>query len=62
MRAFLVVGVLGSFTTFTTFSLDVVVMIERGAYWLVAIYVVASVVVAVAALFSGMSLFRWILA
>ena len=60
MRAFLVVGVLGSFTTFSTFSLDVVVIIERGAYWLLAIYVAASVVVSVATLFAGMSLFRWI--
>ena len=62
MRAFLVGGVLGSFTTYSTFSLDVVVMIDRGAYWLVAIYVAASVVVAVAALCAGMSPFRWILA
>ena len=62
MRAFLVVGVLGSFTTFSTFSLDVVTMIERDNYMFVAIYVTVSVVTAVAALFSGMVLFRWILA
>lgn len=62
MRAFLVVGVLGSFTTFSTFSLDVVTMIERGTYMFVATYVAVSVVVAVAALFGGMILFRWILA
>jgi CrcB protein len=61
MRAFLVVGVLGSFTTFSTFSLDVVTMIERGTYGLVAIYVSVSVIAAVAALFGGMSLFRWVL-
>ncbi len=62
MRAFLVAGVLGSFTTFSTFSLDVVTMIERGNYMFVAIYVTVSVVTAVAALFGGMALFRWILA
>jgi CrcB protein len=62
MRAFLVVGVLGSFTTFSTLSLDVLALIERGTYWLVAIYIVVSVVAAVAALFGGMILFRWILA
>jgi CrcB protein len=61
MRAFLVVGVLGSFTTFSTFSLDVVTMIERGNYMFVAIYVAVSVVAAVAALFGGMALFRWVL-
>ena len=62
MRAFLVVGVLGSFTTFSTLSLDVLALIERGTYWLVAIYIAVSVVAAVAALFGGMILFRWILA
>jgi CrcB protein len=62
MRAFLVVGVLGSFTTFSTFSLELVALIERGSYWPAAFYVAISVVAAVAALFGGMVLFRSILA
>ena len=48
MRAFLVVGVLGSFTTFSAFSLDLVLMIEHGSYGLAAAYVAVSVVAAVA--------------
>lgn len=62
MRAFMVVGILGSFTTFSTFSLDVVVMIERGTYWPAAFYMAVSVVATIAALFAGMILFRHVLA
>ncbi|MAF47135.1 MAG: fluoride efflux transporter CrcB [Rhodospirillales bacterium] len=62
MRAFMVVGILGSFTTFSTFSLDVVAMIERGTYWPAALYMAVSVVAAIAALFAGMILFRHVLA
>lgn len=62
IRAFMVVGFLGSFTTFSTFSLDVATLIERGDYWTLARYIVVSVAAAVAAMFAGMALFRWILA
>ena len=58
----LAVNIVGSFTNFSTFSLDVVARIERGTYWLVAIYIAVSVVAAVAAPFGGMILFRWKLA
>ena len=62
MRAFLVVGVLGSFTTFSTFSLDVVTLAERGQWLPAGSYVAASVVLSVTAFLGGMALFRQLLA
>jgi CrcB protein len=60
-RAFLVVGVLGSFTTFSTFSLDVVYLFERGQTASAAIYIAASVILAITAFLLGMKLLRLIL-
>lgn len=62
VRAFFVVGLLGAFTTFSTFSLDVVTLIERGEFLPAASYIIASMVLTVAALFFGMIIFRHILA
>jgi len=62
LRAFFAVGVLGGFTTFSAFSLDVVVMIERKA-WLGALgYALGSVVLAVLALFVGLMIARKVFA
>jgi CrcB protein len=61
-RVLLGVGVLGGFTTFSAFSLDVALMIERRAYGQAAAYSVASVVVSVVALFAGLMLMRRIFA
>jgi CrcB protein len=58
IRAFLVVGMLGAFTTFSTFSLDAVTLYERGALMAAALYIIASVVFSVAALFLGLALAR----
>ena len=58
VRAFLVIGLLGGFTTFSAFSLDVSLMIERNE-WLEALtYALASVVLSVGALFLGLWLGR----
>lgn len=57
-RAFLAVGMLGAFTTFSTFSLDVVLLIERGQLLLAGVYAVGSVVLAVGGLYLGMALVR----
>jgi len=57
-RVFLVTGVLGAFTTFSTFSLDVVTLFERGAMMAAGAYVAGSVAVGVLALFLGMWLGR----
>lgn len=62
MRAFVVVGVLGGFTTFSAFSLDVVLMIERGRLALAAGYIAATVLLAVGGLFAGLRLTRMLLA
>lgn len=62
MRAFLTVGVLGAFTTFSTFSLDTALLIERGAPGAAMLYVGASVLLGVGALFAGMALTRAVLA
>jgi len=54
LRLFIATGILGGFTTFSAFSLDVAVLYERGAVAQAAFYVAASIVVAVLALFLGM--------
>ena len=55
-------GVLGGFTTFSAFSLETALMIERKAFGQAAAYTVASVVLSVAALFAGMLLARRVFA
>ena len=57
-RLFLTTGILGGFTTFSAFSLDTALLIERHAYWLAAAYVAGSVAASILALFAGMSLIR----
>jgi CrcB protein len=58
IRAFLAVGMLGGFTTFSTFSLDVAVMAERHDWLVAALYIVLSVSLSVGALFLAMALVR----
>lgn len=58
IRLFAGVGVLGGFTTFSSYSLEAVLMIERRQYGLATTYVVGSVVLAVAALFVGLMIAR----
>ena len=49
-KLFLTTGVLGGFTTFSTFSLDSVLLIERGAYGLAMLYIGLSLVLSIAGL------------
>jgi CrcB protein len=58
MRAFLTTGILGGFTTFSAFSLDTALLIERGEWFSAALYIVASVALSVAALFAGLWVVR----
>ena len=57
-RLFLTTGILGGFTTFSAFSLDSALLVERHAYGLAAGYMVGSAAASVAALFFGLAIFR----
>ena len=57
-RLFLTTGILGGYTTFSAFSLDALLLYERGETALAALYVVASVGLAIAGLFAGLALVR----
>jgi fluoride exporter len=61
-RVFLTVGVLGGYTTFSSFSLDVMMLVMRGELAVAGGYVLASVIVSLAAIFGGLHLMRWVLA
>ena len=58
VRLFLTTGILGGFTTFSSFSLDAALLIERHAYALAAGYIVGSVAAGLSALFFGLAVFR----
>lgn len=58
LRVLLVTGFLGGFTTFSSFSLDTIILYERGAFALAAAYVMASVVLSLGATFAGMAVIR----
>ena len=58
LRGFLAVGVLGAFTTFSTFSLDVVVLAQRKELMLAGVYIASSVSLAILALFAGLAAAR----
>lgn len=58
LRLFLTTGILGGFTTFSTFSLDAVGLWERGELSAAFFYAGASVLLAFVAVFAGMILVR----
>ena len=58
VRSFLLIGVLGGFTTFSAFSLDLVTLYQRGAWMNAGLYLFASIVISIAALIGGMALIR----
>jgi CrcB protein len=58
LRLFAAVGVLGGFTTFSAFSLEAVLLIERRQLTLAGGYVLASVILSIAALFIGLMVAR----
>jgi fluoride exporter len=57
-RVFLTVGICGGFTTFSTFSLDAYVLMERGDWWPAFAYIAGSVLLSIAALVGGLQLVR----
>ncbi|WP_417451850.1 fluoride efflux transporter CrcB [Kordiimonas sp.] len=58
LRGFLTVGLLGGFTTFSTYSLETAMLIERGDWTGAAIYAFGSLALGLAALFIGIWLGR----
>ncbi len=61
LRIFLATGVLGGYTTFSAFSLELWQLADRGALTAAAIYLVASVILSVAGLVAGLAAARWML-
>ena len=58
LRLFVATGVLGGFTTFSAFSLDVANLWEKGALMPAAIYTIGTVLVCILAVFAGLWLAR----
>jgi CrcB protein len=58
LRLFLATGILGGFTTFSAFSLDAVLLWERGEVIAASVYVILSVALSIAALAVGLFLMR----
>jgi len=59
-RVFLVVGICGGYTTFSTFSLDIVTLLNRGETLAAGAYIIASVALGVLALYAGLHAMRLI--
>ena len=57
-RLFMTTGILGGYTTFSAYSLDVALLYERGALGMAALYATASVLLSIAGLFAGLTLVR----
>jgi CrcB protein len=62
VRAFLTTGILGGYTTFSTFSLEAAMLIQRHAYGQAAFYIAGSALLSVIALFAGLWLMRMVYA
>lgn len=58
VRLFVAVGLLGGFTTFSAFSLETMLMIERGAWASAFAYILVSVIASVGALALGLGMAR----
>ena len=57
-RAFLTTGILGGFTTFSAFSLDFALLVERKAHLAAGAYAAGSVLLSLVAVFAGLHLIR----
>ena len=61
LRLLLTTGILGGFTTFSTFSLESALLVERDQFAAAGIYVAASIVVGIGALFAGLAVVRFLI-
>ena len=62
VRLFFMTGILGGFTTFSTFSLDVVVLWQRGATMAAIGYVLVSLALSILALLAAMAVIEAMMA
>lgn len=60
LRAGVFIGLLGGFTTFSAFSLDVASLTGRSAWAEAGIYIMASVVLSIGGMFIGVRAARWV--
>jgi CrcB protein len=60
VRPFLGVGVLGGYTTFSTYAVDIRGLVQSGAPLVAAVYLVGTVVAAIGAVFAGVGATRWV--
>lgn len=58
LRLFLATGLLGGFTTFSAFSLDVVLLWESGRAGMAVLYALGSMILSIAGLFLGLAVMR----
>lgn len=61
LKLFLMTGFLGALTTFSNFSMDAVLMFEKGEWFYSSLYIAGSVFLSILALFAGMFLVRQVL-
>lgn len=55
---FMIVGILGGFTTFSSFSLDCVKMIQAGDFMSLGLYIGSSVIISIIAVFMGIAFIK----
>ncbi len=60
-RPFIMIGFLGALTTFSTFSLDALLLFQQGLYNTALIYIAGSVIVCLLATFTGMQLAKFLI-
>lgn len=60
IKMFMIVGILGSFTTFSTFSFEAFSLFERGAHTHAVLYIGVSVLLSLGALVAGIKMTRFI--
>jgi CrcB protein len=60
LRLLLTTGIMGGFTTFSTFSLETALLVERDQFVVAGIYVAASIMVGIGALFAGLAVVRFL--
>jgi CrcB protein len=59
-RLLLLTGLLGSFTTFSAFSLETVYLLRRGEIWTAGLYAAGSVIICVTAVWAGLKAIEWL--